>query len=190
MKARVENGVVYSPFPSVEIPPCSVYEVIKDALAKYSDQIVVVDENAQLTGGQLLTWMKRFAAGFQKYGVTTGDRICVHMSNSVEGFAAMYGCVFAGATLVMAKPSLTERELQYLISDSDCTHVLIDSKFAAKTKSAISPLLLKGRPAAAPIHLVRDAWLSGTKLPSGCLLEREPPLANYLNGLSAYVDEP
>ncbi|KAL1437914.1 hypothetical protein MTO96_048500 [Rhipicephalus appendiculatus] len=88
--------------------------------------------------------MKRFAAGFQKYGVTTGDRICVHMSNSVEGFAAMYGCVFAGATLVMAKPSLTERELQYLISDSDCTHVLIDSKFAAKTKSAISPLLLKG----------------------------------------------
>ncbi|KAL1428152.1 hypothetical protein MTO96_016952 [Rhipicephalus appendiculatus] len=41
-----------------------------------------------------------------------------------------------------------------------------------------------GRLAAAPIHLVRDARLSGTKLPSGCLLEREPPLANYLNDVA------
>lgn len=144
MKPRVENGVVYSPFPSVEVPHCSVYTVVKNALTECPERVAVVDEDGRLTSGQLFVRMKRYAAGFQNHDVSAGDKICIHLRNSVEGFAAMYGCVFAGATLVLAKPSLTEKELQYLISDSDCTHVLTDSKFAAKIKSATSSLCIKG----------------------------------------------
>ncbi|KAL1452347.1 hypothetical protein MTO96_027917 [Rhipicephalus appendiculatus] len=88
--------------------------------------------------------MRSYGAGFQKHGVKPGDRICVHLSNSVHNFAAMWGCVFAGASVVLAKTSLTERELRYQLSDSDCTHILTEDIFAEKSLKAASSLQLKG----------------------------------------------
>lgn len=144
MKARIEDGVVYSPFPSVDIPVCSAYATIKDGLAKRPEQLALVDDVVCLTRRQLFVLMQRFAAGFQQHGVGPGDRVCMHLSNSVENLAAGYGCVFAGATLVLAKPSLTERELHYQLSDSDSTHVLADAKFAPKVRKATSSLSIRG----------------------------------------------
>ncbi|XP_075742669.1 uncharacterized protein LOC119169863 [Rhipicephalus microplus] len=56
----------------------------------------------------------------------------------------MYGCIFAGACLVLAKTSLREGELRYQLEDSDSTHVLSDVQFAEKVKKATAPLALKG----------------------------------------------
>lgn len=144
LKARVEDGVVYSPFPSVDIPVCSAYTTIRDGLAKFPERLALVDDTVSLTRREFFVLMQRFGAGFQQHGVRPGDRVCIHLGNSVENLAAAYGCIFAGATLVLAKPSLTERELQYQLSDSDCTHVLTDVQFASKVKNATSSLSIKG----------------------------------------------
>ncbi|XP_049522186.1 uncharacterized protein LOC119450782 isoform X3 [Dermacentor silvarum] len=88
--------------------------------------------------------MQRYAAGFQQHGISMGDRVCVHLNNSIDNVAAMYGCIFAGATLVLAKTSLTEGELHYQITDSDSTHVLTEVQFTEKVKKAAASLHLKG----------------------------------------------
>ncbi|KAH9372351.1 hypothetical protein HPB48_001592 [Haemaphysalis longicornis] len=67
-----------------------------------------------LSRAQLLARMKSYAVGFRRHGVQQGDRVCVHVNNNVENYAAMYGCILAGATIVMAKTSLTERKLAWL----------------------------------------------------------------------------
>uniref|UniRef100_A0A4D5RSU4 Putative acyl-coa synthetase n=1 Tax=Ixodes scapularis TaxID=6945 RepID=A0A4D5RSU4_IXOSC len=55
----------------------------------------------------------------------------------------MFGLVFAGATLVLAKPSLTERELCYQMNDSDASHILTDPQNAPKALKLRSTLKLK-----------------------------------------------
>ncbi|XP_075543946.1 putative 4-coumarate--CoA ligase 1 [Dermacentor variabilis] len=143
MKARIENGIVYSPFPTVDIPLWSAYTLIKEALSKSPERVALVEGSVRTTRGDLLALMESYAAGFQLHGVGPGDRVCTHLKNSVENLAAMYGCIFTGATLVLAKTSLTENELRGQIIDSDSTHVLTDVELTEKVKNATSNLKLK-----------------------------------------------
>ncbi|XP_065310163.2 luciferin 4-monooxygenase-like isoform X1 [Dermacentor albipictus] len=55
----------------------------------------------------------------------------------------MYGCVLAGATIVLAKTSLTERELHYQAGDADCTHVITDEQYTTKVIAAVANLNMK-----------------------------------------------
>ncbi|KAH9372750.1 hypothetical protein HPB48_015639 [Haemaphysalis longicornis] len=48
--------------------------------------------------------------GFRRHCVKPGDLIGIQLNNSVENLAAVLGCIFAGATIVLVKTSLTERE--------------------------------------------------------------------------------
>ncbi|CAN7981573.1 unnamed protein product, partial [Ixodes pacificus] len=67
-----------------------------------------VDYTISLTRAELLKSIQRFAAGFQALGITIGDRVCVHVKNSVENFIAVQGIIFTGAAVILAKTSLTE----------------------------------------------------------------------------------
>nr|XP_037287125.1 long-chain-fatty-acid--CoA/3-oxocholest-4-en-26-oate--CoA ligase-like [Rhipicephalus microplus] len=111
MKARIQDGVVYSPFPSTDIPSCSAYTVIEEALSRNPERVAFIEGSIKTTKAELLALMKRFAVGFQQQGIGPGDRVCAHLRNSLENLAAMYGCIFTGATLVLAKTSLTESAL-------------------------------------------------------------------------------
>ncbi|XP_075725403.1 uncharacterized protein LOC119185472 isoform X2 [Rhipicephalus microplus] len=157
MKARVQDGVVYSPFPSMDIPSCSAYTVIEEALSRNPERVAFIEGSIKTTRVELLALMKRFAVGFQQKGIGPGDRVCAHLKNSLENLAAMYGCIFAGATLVLAKTSLTERELRGQIVDSDSTHVLTDVELAEKVTKAILYLDLKGLLAMGPVSGFTDA---------------------------------
>ncbi|XP_049268724.1 uncharacterized protein LOC119382233 [Rhipicephalus sanguineus] len=143
MEARIEDGVVYSPYPNVDIPLCSFYALVKDNLRQNINKTALVDGPARVTRGQLLALMECYAVGFQQHGVGAGDRVCALLTNSLENLAAMYGCAFAGATLILAKTSVTERELRNQITSSDSTHVLVDAKLAEKVKGVTSTISLK-----------------------------------------------
>ncbi|KAM7308114.1 luciferin 4-monooxygenase [Ixodes scapularis] len=79
--------------------------------------------------------MQRYAAGFQAHGVQPGDHVCVHLEDSVENYVAMFGCVFAGAAIVLAKNSLTERELYHQVKHADVVHILTGQKFVQKVSN-------------------------------------------------------
>ncbi|KAG0429444.1 hypothetical protein HPB47_023633, partial [Ixodes persulcatus] len=143
MKAPIKDGVISSLFPACEIPCCSFYDLAKEQLQLFPDNVVLADSTVSLTGPQVLARMQRYAAGFQANGVLVGHRVCVHLKNTVENFLAMFGCILAGATVILAKISLTERELHYQMSDGDATHVVTDSEFASKFLNAAKILQLK-----------------------------------------------
>uniref|UniRef100_A0A131XU13 Putative acyl-coa synthetase n=1 Tax=Ixodes ricinus TaxID=34613 RepID=A0A131XU13_IXORI len=144
MKCRIEDGVVYSPFPSCEIPRCSFYTMVKEWLAKTPSKRALVDDAITLTRHELFQRLQRYGAGFQEHGIVPGDRICIHLSNCVENFVSMFGCIMAGATVILAKTTLTARELHYQMQDGDATHVLTDTAYVEKVLAASSTLQLKG----------------------------------------------
>ncbi|KAL1424324.1 hypothetical protein MTO96_020316 [Rhipicephalus appendiculatus] len=144
MKARIEEGVVYSPYPSIDIPVCSFCSLTKEKLLLNPDKTALVDDAASMTRAEVLSRMQRYAVGFRQNGVAPGDKICIYLKNSIENLLATYGCIMAGATVVLAKTSLTESELCYQAKDSDSTHVLTDVELTHEVSRAVPSLSLKG----------------------------------------------
>ncbi|XP_077488834.1 uncharacterized protein LOC144099417 isoform X2 [Amblyomma americanum] len=144
MRASIEDHVVHSPYPSAEIPCCSFYDAAKKALLKDPEKPALADGAVMVTRRELFVLMQRYAVGFQKQGLAPGHRVCVHLGNSVDNFIAMWACVFAGASVMLSKTSLTERELRYQLSDSESTHVLTEPAFAEKIAKAAMSLDIKG----------------------------------------------
>lgn len=108
------------------------------------DKPILADDSITLTKRELLARLQRYAAGFQRYGIGPGARVCIHIGNNVESIVAMWSCVVAGASIVLAKPSLTENELLYQATDSDSTHLLVDPDLSEKAKNVASALGIKG----------------------------------------------
>ncbi|KAM7308042.1 uncharacterized protein ISCGN_011677 [Ixodes scapularis] len=88
-KTRIENGVVYSPFPPCDIPKCSFYAIASDQLKTSPEKIMLVDDSRALTRAECLTQMQRYAAGFQAHGIQPGDHVCLHLDNSIDNCVAM-----------------------------------------------------------------------------------------------------
>ncbi|XP_077539494.1 putative 4-coumarate--CoA ligase 2 [Haemaphysalis longicornis] len=140
LTARIENRVVYSPHPQLTVPVCSLYTFVKLLLSVEDPKIAVEDHNTRYTRKELLREFERYAAGFQSVGVKAGDHICVHVGTSVESFLAVFGLIFAGATVVLSKPSLSHRELAVQMADGKATCVLTESSNAEKVRNVCDEL--------------------------------------------------
>ncbi|KAK8785000.1 hypothetical protein V5799_008638 [Amblyomma americanum] len=150
MRASIEDHVVHSPYPTVQILCCSFYDATRKALLKDPEKPALADGAVMVTRRELFVLMQRYAAGFPKQGLAPGHMVCVHLGNSVDNFIAMWACVFAGASVMLSKTSLTERELRHQLSDSESTHVLTEPAFAEKMAKAAMSLHIKGLFATGP----------------------------------------
>ncbi|KAL1481223.1 hypothetical protein MTO96_034596, partial [Rhipicephalus appendiculatus] len=86
----------------------------------------------RLTRGEFFSKLRRFAAGFQAHGIGLGDRICVHLDNSVENMIALFSITFTGASVLLSNPVLNENELLFQVDHADATHILTTPQYAAK----------------------------------------------------------
>ncbi|KAM7308958.1 4-coumarate--CoA ligase-like 6 [Ixodes scapularis] len=105
--ARIEDGIVYSPFP--EHPPAeiSMFEAVRRCLIKHGDKTALIIDDEKITHSEMLSMFRRFAVGFQMQGVRPADRVFVHLENSVESFVALYSVIFAGGVVILSDPQLT-----------------------------------------------------------------------------------
>ncbi|XP_075723827.1 uncharacterized protein LOC119167566 [Rhipicephalus microplus] len=144
MKAVIKDGIVYSPHPKVDIPMCSVYKAMKEFLTASPERVALVDDNMCLTRGDFFSQLRRFAAGFQAHGIGLGDRVCVHLDNSVENMIALFSLTFTGASVLLANPVLNENELVFQVDHSDATHILTTAQYATKVSAVKKKTNVKG----------------------------------------------
>ncbi|KAM7308957.1 4-coumarate--CoA ligase 1-like [Ixodes scapularis] len=126
--ARIEDGIVYSPFP--EHPPAeiSMFEAVRRCLIKHGDKTALIIDDEKMTHSEMLSMFRRFAAGFQMQGVRPADRVFVHLENSVESFVALYSVIFAGGVVILSDPQLTMDEILLRMRHGNASHVLSSSK--------------------------------------------------------------
>ncbi|XP_070378616.1 probable 4-coumarate--CoA ligase 2 isoform X2 [Dermacentor albipictus] len=144
MRATIKNGIVYSPYPKVDIPLCSVYTAMKEFLTASPERLALVDEQMRLTCGEFFSRLRRFAAGFQAQGVGLGDRVCVHLENSVENVVVLFSITFTGASVLLSNPMLNESELLFQVDYGDATHILTSPQHAAKVTAVERKTKVKG----------------------------------------------
>ncbi|CAN8026071.1 unnamed protein product [Ixodes persulcatus] len=110
LKARIENGIVYSPYPSEAVPELSLYQAVKQRIEQHGNRTAVVWENEEITWADFFKMCQRYAAGFQGYGIKKGEKVMVHLDNSLENLITMYSVIFAGGVAVLSFPGFSNGE--------------------------------------------------------------------------------
>ncbi len=83
------------------------------------DALAVVCGARRLTLAELNERANRFANALLDKGLKAGDRVAVYLPNGVEVVEAMAGVVKTGALITPLSPRLTEREVHYILGNSE-----------------------------------------------------------------------
>jgi 4-coumarate--CoA ligase len=71
-----------------------------------------------LTATSYRLWCQRFAAGLQRAGLQTGDRVLLFSGNTIFFPVVLVGTIMAGGIFTGANPTYVARELAHQLSDS------------------------------------------------------------------------
>lgn len=131
MRAKVENGVIYSPYG--DYPPAegrSAYVVLMERLEAHGSKTAVIFEGGSLTYPELKERLRRCVAGFKNRGIGAGDRFYAHVGNGIDTFVAFCSVPLTGATLLSSDILLRRDEILTRMKQGEATHVLTDEDHA------------------------------------------------------------
>jgi long-chain acyl-CoA synthetase len=123
----------YPPGVPAEIDPSkcrTLKELVEHTCVEHADRVAFIQMGAQLTYRQLDELSKAFAAWLLHEGFQKGDRIAIMLPNTLQYPVALFGALRAGLTVVNTNPLYTVPELEYQLTDSGATAILILENFA------------------------------------------------------------
>ncbi|KAL1481189.1 hypothetical protein MTO96_002417 [Rhipicephalus appendiculatus] len=119
--------------PLVELPQGqSLYQHIKRRFLEHRNKPALERNGELLSFPDVLSLIERYAVGFQRHGVSFGSRVCVSLSNSAEALIATYCLCCLGATVVLVKPTLPERDVLSQVANSDVSFIVTEKDNADK----------------------------------------------------------
>ena len=95
------------------------------------------DKEALICGKDRLTYAdveamaNRFAHALQENGLQRGDRVILHLPNSVELVAGIFGALKAGSVFVVANASIKQDKLLYMVNNCRATVLVSQGRNAA-----------------------------------------------------------
>jgi len=123
----------YPPGVPAEVDPAqlrTLKELIEKTCVQHAQRVAFIQMGARLTYRQLDDLSKAFAAWLQHEGFAKGDRIAIMLPNTLQYPIALFGALRAGLTVVNTNPLYTATELEYQLSDSGATAILVLENFA------------------------------------------------------------
>lgn len=128
MRARIEAGIVYSPYTYSPLAyDGTLYGSLMERLTAHVSTTALICGRDKLTYSELRDKLQRCASGFHRRGIGKGDRVFVHIDNSIESFVAVCSVPLTGATLVSSDILWRENDIIDKIERSGATHVLTDA---------------------------------------------------------------
>lgn len=103
----------------ITVPDWRVFDLLEHAVKNYGDHDALIFYDGRLTYRELWESARRFGGLLQQIGVKALDRVALMLPNCPQYVIAYYGCLMAGAIVTQVNPMLVERELQYVLEDSE-----------------------------------------------------------------------
>ncbi len=104
-----ERGV--PPPSSTWPPPKDVGRFLFQGAARGRERPFLLEEEATWTWGDLLDFSLGAAATLEELGLKTGDRVILHLPNSIHYASWFFGTLLAGGTVVPLHPALRHSEI-------------------------------------------------------------------------------
>jgi len=111
-------------------------------------------QGREYTFGELEQRSNRLAAVLARRGLSTGDRLCVYLANSVEMIDVYLACIKLGVIFVPINILYKGREIAHILSDADPRAVFSDAVFESSAP-VWHPAELAAEAAAAPAERPR-----------------------------------
>ncbi|KAL8726088.1 MAG: hypothetical protein Q9166_006925 [cf. Caloplaca sp. 2 TL-2023] len=155
-----------APFSHIDIPKTNILSYLFPTDEQSSTAPIWIDPHdstEKISTVELLQWVKRLGAGFDKLGIKKGEVILVYSSNHVFLPVVYLAIVATGRIFSGANPIYTAGELAYQLKDTGArlllTHpALLDTAYyaARQTGLAKESILLFAEKASAPTKGVSD----------------------------------
>jgi fatty-acyl-CoA synthase len=107
----------------------SLGQVLEKGAAQVPDKIAVVDGDQRKTYRELNAMADALAASLSEIGLKKGDRIAIHMPNSLELMTAFYALQKLGVIVAWVNPIYRRNEAQFILKNSEARGVFIFSNW-------------------------------------------------------------
>jgi len=108
--------------PNIDYPEVPLYKLLEETASKYPDKVALIFFGKKITYRQVDEMSDRVASFLYKLGVRKGSRVIVDLPNTPHYVAAYYGILKTGATVVQCNPLYTEREITYILENSEAEY--------------------------------------------------------------------
>ena len=124
--------------PRSQLAPHAVAQWAQDR----PDQIALmrVDSDASLTYRDLHDQVLRWAAAYERLGVRAGSHVATMIPNSAEAYIAWLGLGWLRAVEVPLNNGYTGKMLQYTLSQSDSTMLVVHRRFVDRLAAIAAEL--------------------------------------------------
>jgi amino acid adenylation domain-containing protein len=105
-----------------------VHDFLHNAAARHPDKVALVCQERRLSYAWLEQAANRLAHALRETGVTPGDRVCLHLHNSVEAVVGIFAILKAGGVFVAINRSTRTDKLIYVLNNCRATVLLADER--------------------------------------------------------------
>jgi long-chain acyl-CoA synthetase len=104
-----------------------VRDFIEQSADRLPDKTALICDGRRLTYRELDGLADRVAHCLREMGVKRGDRVAIHLPNSVETVAGIFGTLKASATFVVINPTTKRDKLLYILNNCRATALICDT---------------------------------------------------------------
>ncbi|SED56944.1 class I adenylate-forming enzyme family protein [Rhodococcus koreensis] len=170
--------------------PASISEIIQDTSRQRRSQPAVIDEQGELSHGQLAESVAATAAGLRAIGVGPGTRVGLLCTNRREWLVATYAAITVGATVAAFATWSRRWDLDHLLTHSRCEVLItVDGFGPTDLMPTIRELVPEAWSAAGPgwrsvaYPALRGVVIIGNRVPAGAYAFRD--LGEHRRGSAA-----
>ena len=117
-----------------------VESFLEDSARRTPQKTALVCGERRLTYAQLEQSCNRLAHALIAGGVDRGDRVAVHLDNSVEAVISIFAVLKAGAVVMMVNPTTKTDKLTYLLNHARAHTVILSARKATALTASLDEL--------------------------------------------------
>lgn len=114
-----------------------VQNFLTDSARRLPNKTALICDGQRLTYAQLDTMANRMANAMRAHGVKRGDRVAIHLNNSVETVVAIFAALKAGGVFVVINHTTKPDKLLYILNNSRATALVADGRRSKKFAGSI-----------------------------------------------------
>ena len=111
-----------------------VQDFLQNSATRRPDKIALVCDDQRLTYAQIDTRSNRLANALIKQGLQRGDRVGIHLHNSIEAVVAIFATLKAGGVFVFINRSTKPEKLHFILNNCRASALFADTRFAQETR--------------------------------------------------------